>query len=128
MATPTAVELVAEFWRLMATNNFASVETVLGPEFVLEWPQSNERIVGPERFAKVNEEYPANGTWNFTVNRIVGGLTEATSDVSITDGVQAARAISFFTVSRGKISRIVEFWPEPYAAPANRSHLTEAIE
>ena len=123
-----AAELVREFWRLMASNDFHAVGAVLAPDFVLEWPQSNERIRGAERFALVNTEYPAHGPWVFTINRLVGGDGEAVSDVSVSDGVQQARAISFFTVAQGRITRIVEFWPEPYAAAANRRHLVEAIE
>jgi hypothetical protein len=38
------------------------------------------------------------------------------------------REPSLFTVSHGKIIRLVEFWPEPYEAPSNRKHLVEAIE
>ena len=128
MNAPAAIEIAAEFWQLMATNNFASVASVLAPEFVLEWPQSKERIRGAERFTRMNQEYPANGRWQFTVNRIVGSTSEAVSDVTVTDGIQTARAISFFTVAQGKISRIVEFWPEPYAAATNRAHLTEAMK
>lgn len=52
---------------------------------------------------------------------------EDVTDVSVTDGVQSARAISFFTVTNGKITRIVEYWPEPYPAPANRAHLIEIM-
>jgi hypothetical protein len=128
MGNPTAQEVVREFWRLMATNDFHSVGAVLAPEFILEWPQSKERIRGAESFARMNEEYPAYGVWRFTVNHIVGADAEAVSDVAVTDGVQTARAISFFVVSAGKISRIVEFWPASYAAPANRAHLVEIIE
>jgi ketosteroid isomerase-like protein len=124
----TAVEVVREFWRLMATNKFASVGAVLSSSVVVDWPQSNERIRGPERFAAVNSEYPAHGPWTFTVNHLVGNATEVVTDVSVSDGVQHARAISFFTVAEGKVVRIVEFWPEPYAAPDNRRHLTEPIE
>ena len=57
-----------------------------------------------------------------------GCETEAVSDVSVTNGAQNARAVSFFTVSQGKITRLVEFWPEPYAAPENRAHLVERVE
>lgn len=120
-------EVVLEFWRLMATNDFASVCAVLAPDFICEWPQSNERIRGGERFARLNTEYPARGPWRFTINRIVCGDNEAVSDVSITDGVQSARAISLFTISEGLITRLTEFWPEPYEAPANRGHLTEPL-
>lgn len=128
MQSPSAVDVVREFWRLMATNDFDTVGAVLSPEFVLEWPQSRERIRGAERFARMNAEYPAHGRWTFTIDRLVGTDSEAVSEVSVTDGVQAARAISFFEVSGGKIVRLVEFWPEPYEAPANRAHLVERME
>lgn len=111
----------------MGTNDFDSVSEVLAPAFVLEWPQSGERIRGPERFARMNSEYPTEGRWSFTVNRIVGGGSEVVTDVSVTDGVQNARAISFFEIENEKVVRIVEFWPDPYEPPANRAHLTEPI-
>ncbi|MDY0748647.1 nuclear transport factor 2 family protein [Paucibacter sp. R3-3] len=128
MQTRSAIDVVHDFWSRMATNDFASVAAVLAPEFTLEWPQSNERIRGAERFIQMNSEYPANGPWRFTVNRVTGNEREAVSDVFVTDGVQSARAISFFDVADGRITRLVEFWPEPYAAPANRAHLVEPIE
>jgi ketosteroid isomerase-like protein len=127
MPSPNPAEVTREFWRLMATNDFHSVAAVLAPDFVLEWPQSNERIRGAERFARMNQEFPANGPWQFTINRLVGGESEAVSDVTVTDGVQIARAISFFTVAQGRVTRLVEFWPEPYAPPTNRAHLVEAL-
>ena len=112
----------------MATNDFASVAAVLAGDFVLEWPQSNERIRGAERFAIMNSEYPAHGLWRFNLNRIIADDVQVVTDVSITDGVQNARAISFFTVVDGKITRLVEFWPEPYRAPGHRAHLVEPLE
>ena len=50
----SAEDVVREYWRLMATNDFASVSAVLAPEFVLDWPQSNERIRGGDNFARMN--------------------------------------------------------------------------
>ncbi len=126
MSDPTSV--VREFWRLMASNDFDSVAAVLADDFVLEWPQSRERIRGAANFARMNHGYPSHGPWRFTVHRIVGDDGEAVSDVTVTDGTQTARAISFFTIADGKIVRLVEFWPEPYAAPANRAHLAERME
>jgi len=111
----------------MATNDFDSVGQVLSKDFTLEWPQSHERIRGAINFARMNAQYPAKGRWQFTVNRIVGSGNEAVSDVSVTDGHVRARAISFFTMSEGKISHIVEFWPDDYPAPANRRHLVEPM-
>ena len=123
-----AVALVELFWARMASNDFFSTGDLLADDFVLEWPQSRERIRGRENFARMNAEYPAHGPWRFTVHRIVGGGDGAASDVSVTDGVQHARALSFFTVVAGRIAKIVEFWPEPYAAPEDRRHLAEALD
>jgi ketosteroid isomerase-like protein len=123
----SAENVVREYWRLMATNDFASVAAVLAPGFMLDWPQSNERIRGAANFARMNAEYPSHGPWRFEVHRIVASADAAVSDVGVTDGVQTARALSFFSVSEGRITRLVEFWPEPYAAPANRAHLVEPI-
>lgn len=127
MAHRSALEVVQAFWRLMATNDFGSVTAVLAEDFVLDWPQSDERIRGAARFAQMNQEYPAHGKWRFTIHRLVASATEVVTDVSVTDGVQHARAISFFTVAEGKVTRLVEYWPEPYAAPANRAHLVEPL-
>lgn len=123
-----AIDIVQHFWQLMASNDFRSVGAVLADDYVLEWPQSKERIRGRDRFAAMNAEYPAHGRWMFTIHRLLGNDTEVVSDVGVTDGVQVGRVISFFTVVDGKISRQVEFWPEPYEAPANRAHLVEPIE
>jgi ketosteroid isomerase-like protein len=122
------VDTVRRFWALMASNRFDTVCSVLAPGFVLEWPQTRERIRGPEQFARMNQAYPSHGPWRFTVHRLFGDTSQVVSDVSVTDGVQSARAISFFTVAEGQIERMVEYWPEPYTAPAGRAHLVEPMD
>jgi len=124
-ASPESV--VREFWRLMATNDFASVRAVLAEEFTLEWPQSNERFRGGENFARMNAEYPTTGRWSFRINRLVASGNTIVTQVSVTDGVQSAEPVSFFTVANGRITHLVEYWPEPFAPPENRRHLTEPI-
>lgn len=128
MPSEHSIAIVQSFWRLMASNDFDQVAAILSDDFVLEWPQSKERIRGAARFAQMNREYPAHGLWRFDIKRIVGSDTDAVSDVIVTDGTQTARAISFFTLAHDRISRIVEFWPEPYPAPVNRTHLVEPMD
>jgi ketosteroid isomerase-like protein len=124
-STPEAV--VREFWRLMGTNDFESVGAVLAPEFLMEWPQSRERIRGPERFCRMNTEYPTTWRWSFRINRLVAGGESVVTQVSVTDGTQSAEPVSFFTVAGGKIVKLVEYWPEPFAPAANRQHLVEPM-
>lgn len=128
MSYQDPLDTVREFWRLMASNNFSSVAAVLAPDFILEWPQSRERVRGAERFARLNQEYPAHGPWQFEIRRLIGSGTGVVSEVAITDGVQSATAISFFTVREGRICHLLEYWPDPYPAPANRAHLVEHMD
>src|SRR5512145_3028058 len=116
----TAVEIVRKFWETMQTNDYRAAGECLEDDFVLEWPQSKERLRGRENFARMNEEYPTHGRWTFAINAIVGNETEAVSDVTVSDDLVRARAITFSTVRDGKITRQVEFWPEEYPAPENR--------
>lgn len=122
-----AVEVVRHYWALMQSNDWVAVGAVLSDDFVLEWPQSNERIRGRERYAQMNAQYPAAGAWRFTVRRLVGDAQQAVSEVEVTDGQRRDVALSFFDVREGLIARIVEYWPEPYAADPARRHLTEPI-
>lgn len=117
-----------EFWERMRGNDFASVAPLLADHFVLEWPQTRERIRGAANFVRMNAEYPAHGPWRFTINRLVGDARDAVSDVSINDGALQARAITFFEVADGGVRRLVEWRPEPCDAPAGRAHLVERME
>lgn len=127
--TGDAIYIVEKFWALMATNDFRSVGSLLADDFILEWPQSGERIRGRDNYAAMNEQYPTTtGRWTFTINKLIGNDDEAVSDVFVSDGVQNARAISFFEVQEGKIVKMVEFWPDPFVELENRKHLVEKPE
>lgn len=127
-APPDAAEaVVRRFWALMASNDFASVGAVLAPGFTLDWPQSGERIRGAGNFARMNAEYAAHGPWRFSIGRLVAQDDTVVTEVDVTDGVQQGLAISFFSVRDGLVQRIVEYWPDPFPAPAGRAHLVERI-
>jgi len=123
--SPEAV--VREFWRLMGTNDFHSVQAVLAPDLVVDWPQSRERIRGAQRFCQMNAEYPTTGRWRFQIQRLVASGETVVTQVSLTDGEQSAEPVSFFTVEAGLITRLTEYWPEPFVPAANRRHLVEIM-
>jgi len=113
--------IVLSFWESMRSNDFVAASKWLSEDFEGDWPQSSELILGRENFSAINTEYPENGTWRFILNTIVCEGDKVVTDVSITDGVQTARAITFHTVKDGLICRQVEFWPENYSPPEWRS-------
>jgi hypothetical protein len=68
----------------------------------------------------INMHYPAKGRWKFVVNRIVAMGSTAVTEVYVTDGQLKATAITFFEGDETGFSRITEYWPDPFPAPAWR--------
>lgn len=120
-------QIVKVFWAAMQSNDFAAAGELLHDDYVLEWPQSGERIRGRTNFVAVNVNYPAHGRWEFAIHRILTEGDEVVSDVSVTDGKIRARVITFSTVRDGKIWRQTEFWPDPFEAPAWRAGWVEKM-
>lgn len=111
----------------MQTNDFQRAAELLHEDYILEWPQSGERIRGRANFVAINESYPAHGRWEFVVHLILAEGDQVVSDVEVTDGVIRGRAITFSTVRDGKILHQTEFWPDPYEAPGWRAQWVERI-
>jgi hypothetical protein len=60
-------------------------------------------VRGREKFARINENYPAHGRWEFTVQRLIADEDEVVSEVGVTDGTVVARLITCSTIRNGKI-------------------------
>ena len=120
-------QILENFWQTMKTNDFYAVAELLQDEYILEWPQSGERIRGRENFAKINTYYPAEGKWQFAVKQILSEGDLVVTDVTVTDGARTDRVITFSTVRDDKILKQVEFWPEPFEAPTWRAQWVERI-
>ena len=123
--TQESKQIVESFWAAMQTNDFRRAGEWLHEDYILEWPQSGERIRGRANFVAVNENYPAQGRWEFRVHRILAEGDEVVSDVGVTDGIVNARVLTFSTVREGKILHQTEFWPDPFEAAAWRAQWVE---
>src|SRR5919109_1350396 len=121
-------QVIERFWAAMQTNDFKRAGELLHDDFILEWPQSRERIRGRTNFVAINENYPAHGRWVFTVHRILAEGDRVVSDVDVTDGVITGRVITFSTIRDGKILHQTEFWPDPFEAPDWRAGWVEKIQ
>ena len=120
-------EVVLAFWDAMKSNDFVKASKCLSPNFEGYWPQSGELILGRDNFVAINSFYPANGRWLFKIHSIVCEGDTVVTDVSITDGIQKARAITFHTVENGLIRKQKEFWPDDMEAQAWRAQWVKVI-
>lgn len=120
--------VVEQFWATMNTNDWHAAAELFSDDYVLDWPQTGERIRGRANFAAVNGAYPAAGLWRFTVNRLVADGDVVVSDVTVTDGEIVAAAVTFSTVRDGRIIHQREYWPDPGTAPEWRRQWVELVD
>jgi limonene-1,2-epoxide hydrolase len=118
-------EILETFWTTMGTNDFNAAAKLLHDDYILEWPQSGERIHGRDNFAAMNTAYPAAGKWTFQINHIAAEGDLVVTDVSVSDGKLHDRCITFSTIRNGMIYKQIEFWPEAFEAPTWRAQWVE---
>jgi ketosteroid isomerase-like protein len=96
------------------------------PDFVMEMPQSGERIIGRENMRSMQEIYP--GPPSIELRRVVGSgdvwVVEARSDY---DG-RIYRAVMIVEFRDGKIVRETRYYADPFEAPEWRAQLVETME
>jgi ketosteroid isomerase-like protein len=105
-------------------RDWESFGALLAEDVVYEMPQTRERIRGKSTFLQFNMEYP--GDWHLQVRRIVADGRHAAAWIDARVGAEHQDACVWFELSgQGLISRITDYWPEPYDPPSGREHLVE---
>jgi limonene-1,2-epoxide hydrolase len=117
--------IVESFWRAMNDNDFQGAGGLLADDFVLDYPQSRERLRGRENWVALNQEYPAAGRWSFQVHRLIVENQQAVTEVTVSDTLNQFMLVSFFQARDGRIQRMIEYWPDPFDPPGMRAHLVE---
>jgi hypothetical protein len=126
--------MAAEFETVLKTGDFTQLGELLQKygtdDFVEEWPQSGERLTKAASI-RMGETYSQNtGTSpKFTYTRRLGGgdmfVVEGTIDYG--DGVP----VSYVGVGEtrdGKVSKMTEYFANPFEAPAWRADFVERME
>lgn len=112
----------------MAANDWDAAAAHFADGCVVDWPCSGERITSPGGYAEIQRRYPAAGRWSFDIHKVVAEEDRAVTELTVSDGEEAARAILISEVAGDRITRQVEYWPEAYDPPEWRADLVERIE
>jgi hypothetical protein len=112
----------------MQENDWHRAADHFSPDVEIDWPCSGERIVGRENFAAIQALYPTStGRWSFDVHQIVAEEDIVVSEVTATDGEQAARVVAFSIFDGSQIKHQIEYWPIGYDPQPGREGLTQPI-
>ena len=122
----TNTELVKKFWSLFSEQKWEEAMMLLHKDVVVTWPQSKERMIGPQNFIDVNRNYPGNHKIEVLRAHELGNEVITTVWI-VADTGQKTYATSYFEISGGKINKIEEYWAEPYSAPEWRNKWVETF-
>lgn len=115
---------VRAYWASAEARDWDTFATLLAETVRYEMPQTGERITGRGTYLRFNREYP--GDWHIVPLDVLVDGERAVSRVECTLDGGTQQAVSFFEFDdAGLISRVVDFWPEPYEPPAGREHLVD---
>ena len=116
-------ELAERFIASLEARDWDAWAALLHPAVVYEIPQSRERIRGRDRYLRFNQEYP--GDWHLRPKVTIADERHGVVWFEwLLDG-RADDAMAFFEFADGLITRVTDFWPEPYEPPPGREHLVE---
>lgn len=114
---------VAQVFAAFEARDWVALAAVLHEDVVYDLPQSRERIVGRERYVQFNAEYP--GDWHVVPTTVVVECGHAAVRFDWRVGDEQAEGVVFYETAGGLVTRITDFWPEPYEPPPGREHLVE---
>ena len=120
-------DIAERFIATLEARDWATWAALLHPDVIYEIPQSRERIRGRDRYLRFNQEYP--GDWHLRPKVIIAddrhGVAWFEWRLGDRPDEGSADAMAFFEFDGGLITRVTDFWPEPYEPPPGREHLVE---
>jgi predicted ester cyclase len=122
----SATDIIRAYWTAANDRDWDTFTQLLADDVVYEGPQTRERVRGSANYLRFNVDgFP--GDWHLRIVEMVGEGRHAASWIDFTnaDGTNQPGLCFFELGPNGKISRITDFWPDPYELPAQRAHLVE---
>jgi ketosteroid isomerase-like protein len=117
---------VAEaLWRALQAGDWEAAAGHLDDDFVQEWPQSGERIVGRDNAMAIERSFPGGlPTMRFRRTLAAGDLAVLEVELTYADGSRYL-GVSILELRDGKVVRETDYYAQPFQAPAWRAAWVE---
>ena len=122
-----AGRLAQALWEAIGAEDWEQVAGYVHEDFVQEWPQSGERIVGRDNAIAINRHFPG-GLPRMKFRRTVAAGPLAVLQVELTyaDGSRYL-GVSVIELRDGKIARETDYFAQPFPAPQWRAQWVEKM-
>ena len=119
--------IAEDLWRALAASDWERAGGLLHDDYVQEWPQSAERIVGRDNAIAINRNFPG-GLPRMKFRRALSGGDLAVLEVELTyaDGSRYL-GVSVVEVRDGKVAKETDFFAQAFPAPQWRAQWVERM-
>jgi SnoaL-like domain len=107
--------LILQHWDLANARRWSEFGQLLHPELLYEVPQTREYIESGPGYLEMFSTWP--GDWSANIKHLVCEESKAICIIDFVVGAETMTGISVFELNGQLISRVTDFWPEPYDPP-----------
>lgn len=120
--------LIQAHWISANARDWAAFAELLHPSLRYEVPQTREYIDGARGYLDMFRTWP--GDWTAQVKHLVCEEVKAICVIDfIATGEDTATGISIFEVTEGLVSKVTDYWPDPYEPPPRQTmHMKRSPE
>jgi ketosteroid isomerase-like protein len=120
-----ARQVAENLWKALQAGDWETAGGYLHDDFVQEWPQSGERIVGRGNAIAVERHYPG-GLPTMRFRRTLAGGDLAVVEVELTyaDGSRYL-GVGVLELRDGKVVKETDYYAQPFEAPEWRARWVE---
>ena len=122
-----ARQIVEAMWKALNAGDWEGVATYMHEDYVQEWPQSGERIVGRDNAIAINRNFPG-GLPTMKFRRIVsaGDLAVTEMELTYSDGSRYL-GVGVVELRDGKVAKETDYFSQPFPAPEWRAQWVERM-
>lgn len=107
--------LIVRHWELANERRWDEFGQLLHPDLLYEVPQTREYIQSGDGYLEMFKTWP--GPWVAKIKHLVCEASKAVCVIEFVVGAETMTGISIFELQDGVISKVVDYWPEPYEPP-----------
>jgi ketosteroid isomerase-like protein len=114
-------------WKALEARDWEAARGLLRDDFVQEWPQSKERIVGRDNAIAINQNFPGGlPTMRFRRTLADGDLAVLEVELTYSDGSRYL-GVSVIELRDGKVMRETDYFAQPFQAPQWRAQWVQRM-
>jgi predicted SnoaL-like aldol condensation-catalyzing enzyme len=114
-------------WKALEARDWEAARSLLHDDFVQEWPQSKERIVGRDNAIAINQNFPGGlPTMRFRRTLADGDLAVLEVELTYADSSRYL-GVSVIELRHGKVVRETDYFAQPFQAPQWRAQWVERM-